>query len=92
MLQELADESENQCLKTNKSKTKVISSNDILRRNTGTHHPSKKQASSRTNKDGKAYVKQTKTNIWVREKTMVKKVFEQVRRRKWTWAEHEITD
>ena len=27
-----------------------------------------------------------KTNIWVREKTMVIYVTEQVRRRKWTWA------
>ena len=29
-----------------------------------------------------------KTNIWVREKTKVTDVIEQVRRRKWTWAEH----
>ena len=29
-----------------------------------------------------------KTNIWVREKTNVTDVFEQVRRRKWTWAGH----
>ena len=27
------------------------------RRNMGTHHPSKEKASSRTNKDGKEYVK-----------------------------------
>ena len=29
-----------------------------------------------------------KTNVWVREKTMVTDVIEQVRRRKWTWAGH----
>ena len=29
-----------------------------------------------------------KTNIWVREKTKVIDVIEQVRRRKWTWAGH----
>ena len=29
-----------------------------------------------------------KTNIWVREKTKVTDVIEQVRRRKWTWAGH----
>ena len=29
-----------------------------------------------------------KTNIWVREKTKVTDVIEQVRRRKWTWARH----
>ena len=79
MLQKLADESDKQGLKMNKSKTKVMmetdtpiyvnntqidnfesmctSSNDIRRRNMGTHHPSKEQASSRTNKDGKEYVK-----------------------------------
>ena len=33
------------------------SSNDIRRGNMGAHHPSKEQASSRTNKDGKEYVK-----------------------------------
>ena len=33
------------------------SSNDIRRGNMGIHHPSKEQASSRTNKDGKKYVK-----------------------------------
>ena len=32
------------------------SSNDIRRGNMGTHRPSKEQASSRTNKDGKEYV------------------------------------
>ena len=29
-----------------------------------------------------------KTNIWIREKTKVTDVIEQVRRRKWTWAGH----
>ena len=29
-----------------------------------------------------------KTNIWVRKKTMVTNVIEQVRRWKWTWAGH----
>ena len=29
-----------------------------------------------------------KTNVWVREKTKVTDVIEQVRRRKWTWAGH----
>ena len=29
-----------------------------------------------------------KANIWVREKTKVTDVIEQVRRRKWTWAGH----
>ena len=29
-----------------------------------------------------------KTNIWVKENTKVTDVIEQVRRRKWTWAEH----
>jgi len=36
---------------------KRTSSNDIWRGNMGTHHPSKEQATSRTNKDGKEYVK-----------------------------------
>ncbi|KAK2189674.1 hypothetical protein NP493_100g07014 [Ridgeia piscesae] len=39
----------NSCMRT--------SSNDIRRGNMGTHHPSKEQASSRTNKDGQEYVK-----------------------------------
>ena len=29
-----------------------------------------------------------KTNVWVREKTKVTQVIEQLRRRKWTWAGH----
>ena len=32
--------------------------------------------------------KDGKTNIWVREKTNVTDVIEQVRRQKWTWAGH----
>ena len=42
------------CLKREVMRT---SSNDIRRGNVGTHHPSKEQASSRTNKHGKEYVK-----------------------------------
>ena len=67
------------------------STNDILHGNMGTHHPSKEQASSRTNKDGKEYVKhhiQGQNKIWVREKTKVTDVIEKARRRKWTWAGH----
>ena len=64
----------------------------MQRGNMGTHHPSKEQASSRTNKDGMEYVKHhlpgQKTNIWVRKKTKVTHVIEQVRRRNWTWAGH----
>ena len=52
----------------------------------------KKQASSRTNNGGKGYVKHQipgqKKIIWVREKTKVTDVVEQVNRRKWTWAGH----
>ena len=68
------------------------SNKDLQHGNMGTHHPSKEQTSSRKNKDGKEYVNITyrgrKTNIWVREKTKVTDVIEQVRRRKWTWAGH----
>ena len=39
------------------------SSNGIWRGNMGTHHPSKEQASSRTNKDGKEYVVIEKTKV-----------------------------
>ena len=52
-------------------------------------HSSKEQANSRTNKNGMEYVKHhipgQKKIIWVREKTTVTDVIEQVRRRKWTW-------
>ena len=34
----------------------LTSSNDLRRGNMGTHHPSKEQGSSRTNKNGKEYV------------------------------------
>ena len=81
------------------------SSNDIRCGYMGTHHPCKEQASSRTNKDGKAYyinvkhhIQGQKTNIWIREKTKVTDAIEQIRRRKWAWAGHirsaryEITD
>ena len=153
MLQELADESENQGLKMNKSKTKVMiengtpvyinntkvqnvesyiylghrqhqrqnhdsvkeksqpdgqhspstatssgvtlghawrehvlhtSGSDIRHGNMGTHHPSKEQASSCTNKDGKSTLniiyRDRKINIWVREKIKVTDLIEQVRR------------
>ena len=71
----------------------LTSSNDLRRENMGTHHPSKEQGSSRKNKNGKEYVihhmqEQKKKNMWVREKTMVTDMVEQVRRRKWTWAGH----
>ena len=68
------------------------SRNDIWRGNMGTHQSCKEQARSRTNKDGKEYVKHhiagQKNKVWVREKTKVTDVIEQVRRRKWTWAGH----
>jgi len=72
------------------------SSNDIRRGNMGTYHSSKEQSSSRTNKDGKEYVKHhildRNINTWVREKTKVTDVSEQVRRRKWTSAGYEVAD
>ena len=62
------------------------SSNDIRRGNMGTHHPSKDRGSSYANKDGKVSVKHhipgQKHNIWIREKTKVTDVIEQVTRRK----------
>ena len=72
------------------------SSNDIRRGNMGTHHPSKEQASSRTNKVGKEYVQhhipeQKNKHLGLR-KTKITDEIEQVRRRKWTWAGYEITD
>ena len=64
--------------------------NNIRRGDMGTHHPSKEQASSRTNTDGKECVKHhiqvQKTNIWVIEK--VTDMMEQERSRKSTWAGH----
>ena len=45
------------CLKRQVFNSMRTSSNYILRRNMDTHQPSKEQASSRTNKDGKEYVK-----------------------------------
>ena len=68
------------------------SSNDIRRGNMDSHQLNKEQASSRSSRDGKEYVNLhiagRKTNIWVRKKTKVTDVIEQVRRRKWTWAGH----
>ena len=65
------------------------SSNDVRHRNMGTHHPSKEEASSSTNKDGKEYVFLSRclTNIWVWEKTTVTDVIEKVSRirdNRWT--------
>ena len=149
MLQELADQSENQGLNMNKSKTKVMMESDtpiyvnkteigierritavwtafakhrdIFKGNIGTKrqiynscvHPtvtygaetwalitqSKNRLSAAQTKMER-FVKHTypdrKKNIWVREKTKVTDVIEQVRKRKWTWAghvkAHEITD
>ena len=52
----------------------------------------KEQASSCTNKDRKEYVKHhipgPKKNIWVREKSKVTHMIEQVRTWEWTWAGH----
>ena len=63
-----------------KGNTGTWNINYLQRRNTGTHHPNKEQASSRTNKDGKEYGKhlipRQKTNIWVREKTQDTDVIE----------------
>ncbi|KAK2163827.1 hypothetical protein NP493_1448g00020 [Ridgeia piscesae] len=66
-----------------------ISINDIRRGNMGTHHPCNAQASSCTKMKRRMLnitYRERKTNIWVREKTKVTDVIEQVRRRKWTWA------
>ncbi|KAK2154452.1 hypothetical protein NP493_2190g00018 [Ridgeia piscesae] len=57
----------------------------------GTHHPSKAQASSRANKDGKEYVKHHipgQENKHLGKRKDKHDVTEQVRRRKWTWAGH----
>ena len=53
--------------------------------NTGTHHPSKEQVCTRTNKD-KHHIRGQKINFWEREKIKVFDVIEQVPRRKWTLA------
>ena len=59
------------------------SNNDIRRGNMGIHDSCKEQASSRTHKGGKEYVKHNipdrKTDIWVRENTQVTYMIEQVR-------------
>ena len=68
------------------------SSKDIRRRNMDTQHPSKEQSSSRIKKMETSMLNITywdnNKNIWVREKTKVTDVIEQVRRRKWTWTGH----
>ena len=54
-------------------------SNDIRRVNKGIHQPSKEQASSCTNKDGKKHAKHyipEQKKIFVREKTMATDVTE----------------
>ena len=55
-----------------------------------THHPSKEQASTRTKQMQRSMLniiyRDQKQNTWVREKTKVTDVIEQVRRRKWTWV------
>ena len=66
-------------------------SNYIRRRNMGTHHPSKEQASKQTKMERRMLniiYRDRKTSNWVREKTKVTDVIEQVRRWKWTWAGH----
>ena len=68
------------------------SSNAIWCGYMGTHHPSKEQASSRTSKDGKEYVKhhisEQKIKHLDKRKDNVTDVIEQIRRQKWTWAGH----
>jgi len=78
------------------------SSNDIRRGNMSTHHQNKEQVSSRTNKDGKEYVKQNIPgqnnipNILVRANTKATDVIEQEDDgsgpRQGTLAGYEITD
>ena len=67
------------------------SGNDTRRGHIGTHHPSKERASIHTNMERimlNIKYRDRKTNIWVREKTKVTDVIEQVRRQNWTWAGH----
>ena len=64
------------------------SSNGIWRGNMDTHQPGKEQASSRAKMETNVTHLDRKTNIWAREKTNITDVIEQVKRRKWTWAEH----
>ena len=61
-----------------------------MARNMGTHHPSKEQASSHTNKDRKEYVKHhiPGRNNKHLDKSKDRDMIEQVRRPKWTWAGH----
>ena len=56
-----------------------------------TTHAKNKLATAQTKMDRSMLniiYRDRKTNIWVREKTKVTHVIEQVRRRKWTWAGH----
>ena len=67
------------------------SSNAILRGNKGTRHPQAKNklAAAQTKMERlNITYRDRKINIWVREKTKVTDVTEQVGRRKWTWAGH----
>ena len=68
------------------------SSNDIRRVHISTHHTSKEQGNSRTNKDGKEYVKHhipgQKNKHLGKRKEKVADVIEQARRPTWTWAGH----
>ena len=60
------------CLKSQHLQLMRTSSNDIRRGNMGTHHPCKKQASSRTKMERSMLnitYRERKTNIWVREMT-----------------------
>ena len=71
----------------------VFPANDIRRGNMGPHHPCKKYKLAATQTNMKRSIsnitfRDRKTNIWVREKTKVTDMIEQVRRRKWTWAWH----
>ena len=52
-----------------------------------TTHAKNKLAAAQTKMENVTY-RDRKTNIWVREKTKVTDVIEQVRSRKWTWAGH----
>ena len=66
-----------------KLKTKVMENDG----NIGTHHPSKEQVCTCTNKD-KHHIPGQKINIWEREKIKVFDVIEQVPRQKRTLARH----
>ena len=66
------------------------SSNDIRRGHIGSHYPCKEQIAATQTKIERSMLNITyrdrKTITWVREKTKVTDVIEQVRRRTWTWT------